>query len=551
MSTTHHDELVASPPASPPEKGASRASWRRWFDWAPEAGSSAAVIVVLCSLLAWGHSTDWTMPTFSSLIGQKNETVDDWCKQHNVPESQCIECNKSLVPAVKDYGWCIEHGIAQCPLHHPDVAQLKATPKVSPEQLDRASAALALRPRGENNSTCKNYQRRIQFASKQAIEKVGVDVFLTQTHRILETISANAEAVYDQTRMAHLSSRVGGTAWRVEKKVGDQVHKGDVLALIDSAEVGRVKGEFLQAVTQFRLKQTQFERIKPLGEKGSISGRSLLEAETAFHEARLRVNSTQQALVNLGFVMKAEDFAVGDVDDLTRKIQFLGLSPQLISTLDPSATTSNLYPLKSSLDGIVIERNVVEGEVLDTTRVLFSVADRDRLWLIVNVRQDDVQYLSSGQLVLFRPNDRMDAPEAKGTIAWISSSVDDRSRTVKVRVDLPNQKHRLRANTFGTGRIVLREEASAVVIPDEALHWDGCCHVVFVRDKNYFQEGSPKFFHIRSVRSGVREGGMTEIIAGLLPGEVIASKNSVVLEAELLKANLGAGCCEACIGRKK
>ena len=98
------------------------------------------------------------------------------------------------------------------------------------------------------------------------------------------------------------------------------------------------------------------------------------------------------------------------------------------------------------------------------------------------------------------------------------------------------------ANTFGTARVVLRDEPAAIVIPDEALHWEGCCHVVFVRDKNYFQEGSPKFFHVRSVRPGVREGGVTEIISGLLPGEVIASKNSVVLEAQLLKSNLGAGC---------
>ena len=52
----------------------------------------------------------------------------------------------------------------------------------------------------------------------------------------------------------------------------------------------------------------------------------------------------------------------------------------------------------------------------------------------------------------------------------------------------------------------------------------------------------PRFFHVRSVRLGVKDGDTTEIIAGLLPGEVIASKNSVVLEAQLLKSNLGAGC---------
>ncbi|HZZ30030.1 MAG TPA: hypothetical protein VFE46_18685, partial [Pirellulales bacterium] len=60
------------------------------------------------------------MPKFSSLLGGGNansaaqcmEGADGWCKEHNVPEAECIECNSKLVPPLKDYGWCKEHGIA-------------------------------------------------------------------------------------------------------------------------------------------------------------------------------------------------------------------------------------------------------------------------------------------------------------------------------------------------------------------------------------------------------------------------------------------------------
>jgi cobalt-zinc-cadmium efflux system membrane fusion protein len=127
-------------------------------------------------------------------------------------------------------------------------------------------------------------------------------------------------------------------------------------------------------------------------------------------------------------------------------------------------------------------------------------------------------------------------------VSWISTAVDEPTRTIKVRVDLPNAEGRLRANTFGTARIVLREEPQAIVVPTEAVHTDGTCHIVFVRDKHFHEAGSAKFFHIRTVRPGVKQGEMTEIIAGLLPGEVVASKNSVVLQAQLLKSGLGAGC---------
>jgi cobalt-zinc-cadmium efflux system membrane fusion protein len=92
------------------------------------------------------------------------------------------------------------------------------------------------------------------------------------------------------------------------------------------------------------------------------------------------------------------------------------------------------------------------------------------------------------------------------------------------------------------GRIVLREEPRAVTVPAEALHWDGSCNVVFVRDKNFLDPKSPKFFHVRKVRPGVKERDQVEIAAGVVAGEVVAAKNSVVLEAQLLKANLGEGC---------
>src|SRR5262249_61943443 len=108
--------------------------------------------------------------------------------------------------------------------------------------------AIALRPRPENNSRCSLHMKRIQFASAESVEKAGVDIAIVAEAPILEAISANGELGYDQTRMAHFASRVPGTVWRVEKQVGDRVAKGDVLALIDAAEVGRLKRGLLQGV---------------------------------------------------------------------------------------------------------------------------------------------------------------------------------------------------------------------------------------------------------------------------------------------------------------
>ncbi len=476
--------------------------------------------------------------------------ADGWCKEHNVPEAECIECNTKLVPAVTDYGWCAEHGIAECPLHHPDVAQLKSIPTVSEADIERATRALALLPRQENNSRCKHYQRRIQFASTEALDKAGIDIAVAQESPVVEAVSANGEVLYDQMHLARLASRVTGTVWRVEKQVGDLVHKGDTLALVDSAAVGKSKSDFLQAISQLRLAGTNVERLKPLARDGAVAGKLLLEAEAALQEAQIKLLTAQQALVNLGLPVTADEFTSLNTQQIAKQIQFLGLPGELTAGFAADATTSNLLPLRSPLDGTVVDCKVVAGESADAGATVFSVTDLRRMWLMFDVRQEDVGQLSLGQAVLFRPADSKLGTESKGSIAWISTEADDKTRTVKVRVELPNADSRLRANTFGTGRIVLREEPRAIVIPTEAVHTDGDCSIVFVRDKDFLHDGALKFFHIREIRLGVRDGDTTEIIAGLLPGEVIASKNSMVLEAQLLKSNLGEGCA-CCAAAKK
>src|SRR5262249_52271967 len=147
-----------------------------------------------------------------------------------------------------EFGWCRKHGIPDCPLEHPEVAQLQQKPHISPADLARAERALALAERPENNSKCKTHLRRIQFASQEAVEKAGVEVAPAWEAPVVESISANGEVTYDQTRVARLSTRAPGSVWRVLKKVGDSVKEGEVLALVDAAEVGRLKGEFLQSL---------------------------------------------------------------------------------------------------------------------------------------------------------------------------------------------------------------------------------------------------------------------------------------------------------------
>ena len=500
------------------------------------------VMALLAGLGAYGHHSGWKLPKFSALAGNGIAARDDWCIEHAVPESKCVECNPDLLPRGKDHGWCKEHGVHNCPLHNPEVAQLKQTPIVSGADGQRAARALAVAPRPENNPVCKNYLRRIQFASLDDVKKAGVDVGLVDRQPIVESVAANGQITYDQTRFASLSSRLPGTVWHVEKSVGDQVRSGEVLALVDAAEVGRAKTELIQALAQEDLQRKAVKRLESLTEV--VAGRQVQEAQAGFVQARARVLSAQQGLGNLGLPVNVEQLRALPEQELVERLRLLGLSESVAAHLSPDETTANLLPVKAPMDGIVVARNLVAGEVVDASRVLFQLADTSRMWLTLNVSVEDAGKLALGQPVRFRSDGSPD--DVSGKLVWISTAADQQTRMVTVRAELPNPNGQLRDETFGTGRIILREEQEAIAVPNEVIHWEGCCSIVFVRDKGYFDdEESPKVFHVRAVRLGARTEKFTEIIAGVLPGEVVATKGSDVLRAELLKNNLGEGCtCE-------
>lgn len=539
----------AAPDAGPPEATGSssppieqqttKSMPRRFAGWLLHSIPTAAVLTVLAALGWWGHHSGWALPKFSEVTGEATAFPDDWCEEHGVPESMCVECNPDEYPKRELHGWCRVHGVHECPLHHPDVAQLKSPVQIEPRDVARAERALKLRPRPENNFACQNPGRRIQFASKDAATKAGVDVEPVLRSRIVESIRATGEIRYDETQIARLACKAAGTVWRVEKQVGEHVEKGELLALIDAAGVGLAKAELQQALAEWQFNSATYQRLKPLAASGATSKAKVLDAEVAVRTSLVRVRGAHQALVNLGLPLPLNTVRSLDESELAARLHFLGLSRVAAGELDPATTTSNLLPVTAPLSGVIVSRNVVAGEVVDTDKPLFTVADISRMWLRLNIPLEDAGYITSGQKVTFAADGSTEP--VSGTIDWMSTSADQKTRAVSVRATLQNADGRLFNETFGVGTVTLRDEPDAIVIPNDAVQWDGSCSVVFVRDKAWFEDKSPKLFHTRSVRVGAKTNGVTEIIAGVLPGEVVATLGSDVLRAQLLKNNLGAG----------
>ena len=516
------------------------------------------VALLLVGLAVAGHYTGWTIPKYSELFGSGNAAAPDWCDEHTVPESMCVECNEKLLPKIKP-SWCRVHGVHHCPFERPEIAQVKEPPSPTPADLARAKRALELKERPSNSSKCKISERRLQFASQEVMEKMGVKDDLAWPGPIVEFISASGEIVYEQPRVAPVSTPVAGAVWYLTEQgmQGNHVKRGDVLALVNAAEVGKAKAELLQAFAQLELRAKAFENLKAL-EKQQITVPTprMQEAETALREGQIRLLGAEQVLVNLGLPIDMDTMKGVTAEELARRIQFLGIPAEIAKRLN-SKTTGNLFPILAPRDGIVVASKVAAGEIVDPSKTMFVVADTSQMWVILNVRLEDVKYLrirdpktppsppfkggegGGGQEVRFRPDGG--GPEIRGELIWRNTQVDERSRSVQVRAKVLNPDGSLLANTFGKGQIILREEKDAILVPNDAVHWEGDCNIVFVRDKNFMTPGAPKVFHVRTVRPGVKTATHTEIIAGLVQGEVVASKNSANIRSELLKNNLGAG----------
>lgn len=510
--------------------------------WTFALGSIGPFLVLLAfaGIFAFGHHCDWKMPKFAELTGQSEPVVADWCDEHGVPESICVECDETLMPKTPDFGWCSKHGIHNCVLDHPELAQLSDPPSISTEDKVRAELAMTMPVSKVNNSGCSTYTKRIQFASVDAVAQAGVDVELVERRPIEQSVSGSGEILYDPTRTASFASRTSGSVWGVEKNVGDQVQKGDVLALVEAEQVGALKSSLIRALAEQSLQRQNVKRLNIA--KEAVAGVRLLEADADLAKAEAEVLSITQSLENLGLSVDIQSLAQLSEREAFEQLRFLGIPQELTSRVKSQGSTANLLPVRSSISGVVVERNVTQGEVVDTHRALFRVADTSQMWLMLDIPLEDLENVKTGQPVRFHADGS--SHEVLGRVDWISTGADAQTRMVKIRAVLPNPDGRLRDKTYGTGEIILREEPNAIAIPSESAHWEGCCRIVFVRDKHYFDSpDSPKVFHVRSVRLGASHNGFTEVVAGVLPGEVVATSGSDVLRAQLLKNGLGAGCC--------
>lgn len=372
----------------------------------------------------------------------------------------------------------------------------------------------------------------IRFDSADAARNCGIKIDRAQVRSMDEVIVANGVVGFDMTRLAQLATRVPGIVWRVEKWVGDSVQSGDVLVIVDSAEVGQAKASLLESAVVHNLKEQTFRRLDAIPD--AIARRELREAEAALEVARVQRFNAVQKLVNFGFPIQADEIGKLPLDQLTSKLQLLGLP----ASVHVETSSANLIPLIAPFSGVITKCNVALGEMVDPSKPQYVLADMRRMWINLDIRQEDAARLQLGATAMIRSEGDVEPLPCR--ITWIGAEIDPKTRTIQARAEADNpvqdtgkvdqqERRKLRVNAFCTASIQVEDNPDAVVVHNDALHWvwEIGHQVVFVASEDH------RHFEPRIVTKGLVRDEFVQIVSGLKAGERIVTGGSRILSSEL------------------
>jgi cobalt-zinc-cadmium efflux system membrane fusion protein len=327
-------------------------------------------------------------------------------------------------------------------------------------------------------------------------------------------ITANAAAAYDANRYAEINPRVAGFLRDVRADLGQAVRPGEVLAVVDSAEVSAAKTQYLSARAAVRLTRATYDRVKVLTHGAAVAVKQELEALTALNQAEAGAMDAEQKLRNFRF---------GEAE---------------MARILEERDTRGMLNVTAPMGGSVVLRHAVQGEAVLPTSGLFAVADTSRMWLWIDVYESDVASVATGQPVTFTISgtSKTDAPTFSGKVTWVGTEVDQTTRTTRVRAELENANGRLRAHQFGQAEIVIGPEHDAVVVPKGAVQRRGRDHLVFI------PQADGVYRPQRVVTRPTNRRDVLEVALGLKGGERVVTTGAFLLKTETMKDALGAGC---------
>ncbi|RMH03247.1 MAG: efflux RND transporter periplasmic adaptor subunit [Nitrospirae bacterium] len=343
----------------------------------------------------------------------------------------------------------------------------------------------------------------------EALQGQSFQTAVVERRPIREEIQATATIQPNAYKLTHVSPRIEGKAVQVFAKLGDHVQAGQVLAILDSIELGYKKSAFRQARTMLLVNKANYEREKRLFKQQISSEKDYLDAKGAYLESLAAYQAAFEAL------------------------ELMGLSHEEIEALGAKQTGHHplsAFPLKAPQAGTVIARHITPGELITPRDKPFTIADLSTVWILLDIYEQDLAHVQVGAQVRIA----VDAyPEERfhGTLTYLDNVLNPETRTVQARVEIPNppdQEKRLRPGMFAKAWVTTSrfKQDRVLVVPRSAIQHVEGQPVVFVEER-------PGTYHKRAVTLGSVDGSYVEVRTGLKEGERVVTKGSFYLKSIL------------------
>jgi cobalt-zinc-cadmium efflux system membrane fusion protein len=316
------------------------------------------------------------------------------------------------------------------------------------------------------------------------------------------------ELVLNADQVAHVVPRVAGLIRQVKKKQGDRVRKGEVLAIIESRDLADTKAEFLAARERSELAQLNFAREERLWKKKITSEQEYLDSRQVQIETRIALRNAEQKLHALGFT-----------------------DGYLKALPEQADITYTRYEIKAPFSGLVIQKHISLGEILEENAEAFVIANLSTVWVDLQIYQKDLAAIRKGQRVVIQIGHGV--PDARGLVDFVGPLLGEETRTALARVVLDNKEGNYRPGMFVTARVAVEKTPVSLAVVKSALQNIEGQIVVFVKTAEGFEP--------RPIEVGRQNTVNVEVLSGLKPGEVYVSEGSFTLKSQLSKGAFGDG----------
>ncbi len=314
-----------------------------------------------------------------------------------------------------------------------------------------------------------------------------------------ETVSAPGELHVDEDTYAEVAAPVTARVTKVLAKPGDKVTAGQPLVVLNSPELAQSRAEVDAAKARLDVARKTAERKRQLVADRLVPEREQIEADAALSEAEAAYSVASATLRKYG-----------------------------------GAAGEAALTIQAPLAGTVIERSVVMGQLADPSKTLFRIGDLSTLWLVAHVFERDALRVTPGASAT-ATFAALPGTSVAAVIRTIGKEVDPASRTIAIRLDVPNADGNLRPGMSATVALPLGDAGTSqvLVVPAAAVQRVGDGWAVFIPHA----EGT---FEARPIGRGRDLAGDVEILSGLQPGETVVIDGAFLLKAEADKASGGA-----------